>query len=70
MCLAVVLHLLKTEKKKCLCERVCVLPAASCVVLFHIFYEVSLFVVSRSGRTTREITGPGRWTEKDRDFKK
>lgn len=41
----------------------CVPPAASCVVLFHVFDEVDLLGVSRSGRTTREVSRP---TERER----
>lgn len=34
------------------------LPAASRVVLFHVFDEVDLLGVSRSWRATREVTSP------------
>lgn len=48
--------------KKQVCDSVnvcvCALPAASGVVLFHVFDEVDLFGVSRSWRATREVSGP------------
>ena len=49
---------------ECVSVWVCVPPAASCVVLFHVFDEVDLLGVSRSGRTTREVSRP---TERERE---
>lgn len=49
------------------CGSLCGSPAASCVVLFHIFDEVNLLGVSRSGRTTGEVTSSA---ERERDRKK
>lgn len=40
------------------CVCVCDPPASSRVVLFHVFDEVDLLGVSRSGRPTREVTSP------------
>lgn len=42
----------------CVCVCASVSPAASRVVLFHVFNEVDLLCVSRSGRATREVSSP------------